>query len=111
MIPSIGLLLLEWHPTAWSAKTLESDIESPSELIRLIAVFKLLKDCLLIVVGVGALKLLHNSREGVLEHWVTMLGANPGGRYVDQVIGRLANIAPGELKEFCFGSFVYAGLF
>jgi hypothetical protein len=45
-----------------------------SRLVRLIAVFKLLKAVLLIVVGVGALKLLHKDVASVLEHWVAVLG-------------------------------------
>jgi uncharacterized membrane protein (DUF2068 family) len=84
---------------------------SQSGLIRLIAIFKLLKASLLIVVGVGALKLFHHGGYGAMEHWVTKLGVNPGGRYVDQAISKVANIPPSKLKDFGLGSFVYAVLF
>ena len=65
---------------------------SQSGLIRLIAIFKLFKASLLIAVGVGAVKLIHNGGDGILEHWVTMLGLNPGGRYVDRAISKIASI-------------------
>jgi hypothetical protein len=38
-------------------------------MIRLIAVFKLLKAVLFIAVGVSALKLLHQDAAGTLDHW------------------------------------------
>jgi uncharacterized membrane protein (DUF2068 family) len=84
---------------------------SQSGLIRLIAIFKLFKAFLLIAIGVGAIKLVHNGTDGALEHWVKMLGLNPGGRYVDQAISKIASIQPNKLKDVGLGSFVYAALF
>ena len=84
---------------------------SQSGLIRLIAIFKLFKASLLIAVGVGAVKLVHNSGDGTVEHWVTMLGLNPGGRYVDRAISKIASIPPDKLKDLGVGSFVYTALF
>jgi uncharacterized membrane protein (DUF2068 family) len=84
---------------------------SRSGLIRLIAVFKLLKAIVLIVVGVGILKLIHNNVASVLEHWVAMLGLDPGNRYVDHALQSAANISPNKIKDFGLGSFVYAALF
>ena len=84
---------------------------SQSGLIRLIAVFKLLKASVLIVVGVGILKLIHNDAAGVLDHWVAMLGLDPGNRYVDHALRKAANIPPNRIKELGLGRFVYAALF
>jgi uncharacterized membrane protein (DUF2068 family) len=84
---------------------------SQSGLIRLIAVFKLFKAATLIAVGISALKLFHQGGEGTVEHWVRELGLNPGGRYVDMALGRIANVPPERLKDVGFGSFVYAALF
>jgi uncharacterized membrane protein (DUF2068 family) len=84
---------------------------SQSGLIRLIAVFKLFKAATLIAVGIGALKLFHQGGEGTVEHWVRELGLNPGGRYVDMALGKIANVPPDRLKDVGFGSFVYAALF
>lgn len=75
---------------------------SQSGLIRLIAVFKLFKASLLIAVGVGAVKLIHNGG-GPLEHWVTMIGLNPGGGYVDRAISKVASIPP-NLRTLAWGA-------
>ena len=84
---------------------------SKGSLLRLIAVFKLFKAATLIAVGVGALRLVHHDREGMFEHAVRVLGLNPGGRYVDEALGKLLSVSPHELKELGVGSFVYAALF
>ncbi len=80
-------------------------------MIRLIAVFKLLKAILLIAVGVGALKLLHQDAAGALDRWAAMLGFDPGSQYVDSALQKLANLPPNKIKGLGVGSFVYAGLF
>jgi uncharacterized membrane protein (DUF2068 family) len=80
-------------------------------LLRLIAVFKFVKAALLIAVGVGALNLLHKDVAGVLEHWVEMLGLDPGNHYVDAALQKAGNFTPGKIKGLGIGSFVYAGLF
>ena len=51
-----------------------------NRLIRLIALFKLLKAALLIAVGMSALHLMHKDVASVAEHLVTMFGLDPGDR-------------------------------
>jgi uncharacterized membrane protein (DUF2068 family) len=84
---------------------------SNNAMIRLIAVFKLLKAVLLIAVGVGALKLLHQDAADALDRWTAMLGFDPGNQYVDSALQKLANLTPSKIKGVGVGSFVYAGLF
>jgi uncharacterized membrane protein (DUF2068 family) len=84
---------------------------SNNRLVRLIALFKLLKAILMIAVGVGALKLLHKDVATVLEHWVTMLGLDPGNQYVDRALERAANLSPNKIKGLGIVSFIYAALF
>ncbi len=84
---------------------------SDSRLIRLIALFKLLKASLLIAVGVGALKLIHKDIATVLQHWVTMLGLDPGNQYVDRALEKAANLSPNKIRGLGVVSFIYAGLF
>jgi uncharacterized membrane protein (DUF2068 family) len=84
---------------------------SQSELIRLIALFKLLKASILIVTGVGILKLMHNDVATTLDHWVAMLGLDPGNRFVDHALRNAANLPPNRIKDLGLGSFVYAALF
>jgi uncharacterized membrane protein (DUF2068 family) len=84
---------------------------SDPRLIRLIALFKLLKAVLLIAVGVAALQLLHADVTSVLEAWVRRLGLGPGSRYVGRVILTATTLTPNRIKDLEVGSFIYAGLF
>jgi len=81
------------------------------KLIRLIALFKLLKAALLTAVGLGALHLLHNHMAGELEHWVTMLGLDPGNRYIARALQKFADLSPNKIRSLGVVSFIYAGLF
>jgi uncharacterized membrane protein (DUF2068 family) len=80
-------------------------------LIRLIALFKLLKAILLIAVAVGTFRLLHKDVASVLEHWVTALGLDPGNQYVVLALEKAANLTPNRIKGLGLVSFIYAGLF
>jgi uncharacterized membrane protein (DUF2068 family) len=84
---------------------------SDDRLIRLIAIFKLVKAGLLIALGVGAFKLLHKNVGSVLEHWVVALRLDPGQRFVDAALAKAANLSPEQIKRLGWGSFIYAGLF
>ncbi len=65
----------------------------------------------MIAVGVGTLKLLHKDVAGVLEHWVTMLGFDPGNQYIGRALEKAANLSPDKIKGLGIVSFIYAGLF
>lgn len=81
-------------------------------LLRLIAVFKLIKALTLIVVGIGALRLAHDpNASDALTQMAAHLGFNPGGRYLDQALAKIANLPPRDFKDLGIGSFVYAALF
>jgi uncharacterized membrane protein (DUF2068 family) len=82
-----------------------------NRVVRLIALFKFLKSALLIAVGLSALHLLHRDVASIMEHWVAMLGLDPGNRYVDSALQKLAHLTPNKLQRFGVGSFIYAGLF
>ncbi|MGA9471882.1 MAG: DUF2127 domain-containing protein [Terriglobales bacterium] len=82
-----------------------------NRLIRLIALFKLLKAALLIAVGFGALHLLHKDLADVLEHWIAKLGLDPGNRFVDWGLQKVANLTPDKIKSLGIVSFIYASLF
>jgi len=81
---------------------------SHSRLLRLIALFKLLKAALLIAVGVGALRLLHKDVAGTLEHWVELLKLDPNNHYIDTALEKASNITPDKIKELGLGSMIYA---
>jgi uncharacterized membrane protein (DUF2068 family) len=84
---------------------------SNNAMIRLIAAFKLLKAILLIAVGAGALKLLHQDAAAALDRWAAMLGFDPGNQYVGSALQKLAKLPPNKIRGLGVGSFVYAGLF
>jgi uncharacterized membrane protein (DUF2068 family) len=84
---------------------------SHSRLLRLIALFKLVKAALLIAVGVGALKLLHKDVAGAVEHWVELLRLDPNNHYIDTALEKASNLTPDKIKELGLGSMIYAGLF
>ena len=84
---------------------------SHGRLLRLIALFKLLKAALLIAVGVGALKLLHKDVAGAVEHWVELLRLDPNNHYIDIALEKASSLTPDKIKQLGLGSMTYAGLF
>jgi uncharacterized membrane protein (DUF2068 family) len=84
---------------------------SDGRLLQLIALFKLVKAALLIVVGVGALKLLHKDVASAVEHWVELLRLDPKNHYIDIALEKVSNLTPDKIKQLGLGSMIYAGLF
>jgi uncharacterized membrane protein (DUF2068 family) len=84
---------------------------SDNRLVRLIGLFKLLKAALLIAVGMGAFHLVHRDLARVLEHWATVLGLDPGNRYVERALQKSVNLTPDKIRGLGVVSFIYAGLF
>jgi uncharacterized membrane protein (DUF2068 family) len=84
---------------------------SDRRLLRLIALFKLLKAVALILTGLGVLKLVHKDVGFELEHWVTRFGFDPDRRLIAHAIQRATNISPQTIRELGIASFVYAALF
>jgi uncharacterized membrane protein (DUF2068 family) len=84
---------------------------SRNGLIRLVAVFKLLKAAALIVTGVGILKLMHMDVAAELDHWIAMLGLDPGSHYVNDAFQKITSLSPSKIKGLGVVSFVYAALF
>jgi uncharacterized membrane protein (DUF2068 family) len=91
----------------------DPDMKSASHhmFLRLIAIFKLFKATLLIIVAVGALKLLHRDVGETVEHWVESSGLNPDGRFITTAIEKVSALSPERIKVLSLGSTVYAALF
>lgn len=83
--------------------------ESPTTLL-LIGLFKLLKGVLLVIVAIGALRLLHKDVAEVVAHWVDVLRVDPDNRFIHKVIVRSFGIDAKQLKEISAGTFFYAGI-
>ena len=84
---------------------------SQTRVVRLIALFKLLKGILLIGVGVAALKLLHTDIASLVERWAAMLGFDQNSRFVGRALLTAAALTPNRVRDLIVGSFLYAGLF
>ena len=84
---------------------------SQTRMVRLIALFKLLKGILLIAVGVAALKLLHTDIASLVEGWAATLGAAQNSRFVGRVLSTAAALTPNRVRDLIVGSFLYGGLF
>ena len=76
----------------------------------LIALFKLLKGLLLVVIGFGALRLLHRDLADTVTHWVNILRVDPDNRFIHAALTRALSVSPKQLKEASAGTFVYAAL-
>ena len=84
---------------------------SQTKVVRLIALFKLLKGVLLISVGVAALKLLHTDIASLVESWVAVLGLDQNSRFVGRALSAAAALTPNRVRDLIVGSFLYGGLF
>jgi len=84
---------------------------SDTGLLRLIAVFKLLKASALVAGGIAALKLVHADIGTVLERLVLKLGLDPGSSLLNHAIQRACEIPQDQIWELGAVGFIYAGLF
>lgn len=84
---------------------------SETSLIRGIALFKLFKASVLIIVGLGALRLIHADLATILAHWVKRFGMDPGQPYVERFLQKATTLTPNTIRGIGVGSFIYAGLF
>jgi len=81
-----------------------------SVTLFLIALFKLTKGVLLLIVGIGAHKLLHRDVANTVAHWVDILRVDPDNRYIHRVLTHVLAVTPAQLKAASVGTFIYAGL-
>jgi len=91
-------------------KTMQRGGSHPRGL-RLIAAFKIFKGLTLLVVGIGALKLLHKDMAAQTERWIEVLRVDPHNHYIHWVFEKLSILDARKLKELSVGTFFYAALF
>lgn len=75
-----------------------------------IALFKLFKGVLLVIAGVGALRLLHRDVAEIVMHWIEMLRVDPDSRFIHALLGKALVMDDHKLKEISAGTFFYAAL-
>jgi uncharacterized membrane protein (DUF2068 family) len=78
-------------------------------VIRLIALFKLLKATMLIALGLGALSMHHD--HSWIGTWVHALAADPHGKYVTDLVAKVSSLDAHDLREIGVGSLIYASVF
>jgi uncharacterized membrane protein (DUF2068 family) len=83
--------------------------ESPAALLA-IALFKLIKGALLIIAGIGALKLLHRDVAETVSHWIDILRVDPDNRLIHSLLTRVVSVTPKQLEAASVGTFIYAAL-
>lgn len=79
--------------------------------IRVIGAFKLLQAVLFVLLGIGALRLLHADLPAMTEHFVVdVMRFNPEGHFVKVVLDRVALIDPHRLRQISAVIFLIAAL-
>jgi uncharacterized membrane protein (DUF2068 family) len=78
-------------------------------VIRLIALFKLIKAAALIALGIGAFSLRHD--HSWLGTWLHALAADPRGKYASEAIAKITSYSASWLIYMGIGSLIYAAVF
>jgi uncharacterized membrane protein (DUF2068 family) len=76
----------------------------------IIGMFKLLKGSLFILLGIGALRLIHRDIVDILTHWLMDMRFDPEGKFVNLVLDKAAMIDAHRLRQISIAIFCYAGL-
>lgn len=79
-------------------------------LLTAIAVFKLVKGVLLLLVGIGALSLVHKDVAETLTNVVDAFRVDPNNRHIHQIIVKLGVANSRKLEEVGAGTFFYSAL-
>ena len=75
-----------------------------------IALFKLFKGVLLLIVGLGALRLLHKDVAEIAMHWIDMLRVDPDNGFIHALLSKMLVMDDRKLKEISAGKYFYAAL-
>ena len=78
--------------------------------LLLIALFKLFKGVTLVIVAIGALRMLHRDVAGAVLHLVDVLRVDPDNRFIHGIIIKAFGIHAKQLKEISAGTFFYSSI-
>jgi uncharacterized membrane protein (DUF2068 family) len=79
--------------------------------LLLLALFKWLKGLVLLLVGVGLLKLLHHDIEAELQALVDALRVDPDNRYLGALLAKLSLLDDKKIEVLSGLTFAYSALF
>lgn len=78
--------------------------------IMLIGIFKLVKGVLFVLLGIGALKLIHRDIVDVLTRWLLDIHFDPESKFVNLILDEAAKIDEHRMRLISIAIFCYAGL-
>jgi uncharacterized membrane protein (DUF2068 family) len=78
--------------------------------IHILAIVKLVKGLLLLIVGIKLLTLINKDAAEVFEAFITRHGIDSGNRIVQTIAEKLEGVGKTQLIMFSLGSFCYSGL-
>jgi uncharacterized membrane protein (DUF2068 family) len=76
-----------------------------------IGIFKLFKATLVIVVGLGVLRLVHRDLDDVVRSLVDRFHFDPNGERIQRLIARFTGLSPRKLRLMGLGSLLYGALY
>jgi len=85
-------------------------ISASERWIVLIGVWKLFEAALLLILGIGALKLLHKDLVDVVTRFIVDIGRDPEGHFANLILDKVAMIDPHRLKQISMAVFAGAAL-
>jgi len=83
--------------------------DSPFTLL-LIGLFKLVKGIALLIVAIGALRLVHKDVAAIIMHWIDYFRVDPDNRFIHRLIVHALGIHEKQLREISAGTFFYSGI-
>lgn len=75
-----------------------------------IGVFKLLQALLFVLLGIGAIRLLHTDLVGITEHFILAMRFNPEGHFVNLLLDKVAMLDPHRIRQISAAIFGIAAL-
>jgi uncharacterized membrane protein (DUF2068 family) len=84
--------------------------EKRDKWLLLIALFKLFKGLLLVIVGIGALSLIHKDAAAHVARWTAALRVDPDNHFIHTLLAKLGVMSDRQLEELSAGTFFYAAL-
>jgi uncharacterized membrane protein (DUF2068 family) len=87
-------------------------VSATERWIVVIGVWKLLEAALLLILGIGVLKLLHMHKDlvDVVSDFIVNIGRDPEGHFANLILDKVALIDPHRLKQISMAVFAGAGL-
>ena len=79
--------------------------------LLILAIFKLAKATLLILIGIGFLKLVHRDAEPAVRAFLSHFRGDPDSKYLHALLVKITSLSPKKLELIGVGSFIYAALF